>query len=141
LFLLKYYMKHIKWHCIELTIATLISKPISSACTTISETFICTSSSILTWIRDTVWFICTMYYITSDIADCIPWFICTMYYITSDIADCIPWFICTMYYITSDIVDCIPWFICTMNYMTSDIADCIPWFICTREDNHSVKTN
>ena len=53
-FLLKYYMKHIKGHCIELTIATLISKPISSTCTTIGETFICTSSSILTRIRDTV---------------------------------------------------------------------------------------
>ena len=47
-------MKHIKWHCIELTIATLISKPISSTCTTIGETFICTRGSILTWIRDTV---------------------------------------------------------------------------------------
>ena len=47
-------MKHIKWHCIELTIATLISKPISSTCTTIGETFIRTSSSILTRIRDTV---------------------------------------------------------------------------------------
>jgi hypothetical protein len=75
--------------------------------------------------RYELWFICTMYYITSDIADCIPWFICTMYYITSDIVDCIPWFICTMNYMTSDIADCIPWFICTMYYITSDIVDCI----------------